>query len=145
MRSYKDLEKTLTGKHIKPTAMRLLVLEELLGQKAAISLSDLQKRMAPVDRVTVYRTLKTFEEKGLVHTIKDGSGVPKFSLCEEACDHEHHQDAHVHFVCSACGRTLCLPDSHIPSLLIPSAFKLESVSVVARGICPDCRAAGEMV
>ena len=39
----KELENKLKQKDIRPTAMRLLVLEALFGQEAAISLSDLEK------------------------------------------------------------------------------------------------------
>lgn len=138
MNRYKEVEKVLIQKGIKPTAMRLLVLEELLGQQAAVSLSELETKMAPVDRVTLYRTVKTFEEKGLVHSIADGSAILKFSLCQDTCNHLRHHDAHVHFVCSHCHKTVCLPDSKIPPLLIPGAFDLEGISVVARGRCPDC-------
>ncbi len=78
----KELEENLTTHQIKPTAMRLLVLEYLLGREAAVSLTDLYEDFEKSDRTTLYRTLKAFEDNGLVHRIDDGTGAPKYALRE---------------------------------------------------------------
>ena len=83
-----DLDKTLKQKEIRPTAMRLLVLDYLRQQKAAVSLNNLESFFHRSDRITLYRTLKTFEVKGLVHHIDDGSGSVKYALCPEDCTME---------------------------------------------------------
>ena len=75
----KDLDNLLQQKQVRPTAMRLLVLGYLLKQAAAISLNDLETYFHRSDRITLYRTLKTFEEKGLVHKIDDGTGSVKYA------------------------------------------------------------------
>ena len=54
------IEERLEAKGVKPTAMRMLVLEHLSHQLFAVSLTELENALAPVDRVTVYLTLKTF-------------------------------------------------------------------------------------
>ena len=92
-----EIEQLLEAKNINPTAMRLLVLDFLLQQSASVSLTDLEKAMYPADRITLYRTLKTFQEKGLVHSIDDGTGSSKYALCKSQCDDQHHDDLHVHF------------------------------------------------
>ena len=58
-----QLENKLTAKNIQPTAMRLLVLKQLVESKSAISLSELENSFESADKVTLYRTLKTFEKK----------------------------------------------------------------------------------
>lgn len=58
------VESTLESKGIRPTAMRLLVPDYLLKQTAAVSLNDLETCFHRSDRVTLCRTLKTFEAKG---------------------------------------------------------------------------------
>ncbi len=55
-----EFENILIAKQITPTAMRLLVLEFLLKQKAAISLSTLEKEFERSDRTTLYKTLIVF-------------------------------------------------------------------------------------
>jgi Fur family transcriptional regulator, ferric uptake regulator len=133
-----DLDKTLHQKGIRPTAMRLLVLDYLLKQSAAVSLSDLETFFHRADRITLYRSLKTFEEKGLVHSIDDGSGAVKYALCPDSCNPQEHDDLHVHFFCNQCQVTLCLPSTHIPEIALPSGFKTEEVNLVVKGICSTC-------
>ena len=128
----------LSNKNINATAMRLLVLDFLLDQSSAISLTDIEKGMAPADRTTIYRTLKTFEEKGLVHAIDDGTGTPKYALCADECGADEHHDTHVHFFCVSCNETLCLPDSKIPALLLPNKFSALEMNLVVKGVCDQC-------
>jgi Fur family ferric uptake transcriptional regulator len=134
----KELENMLIARQVKPTAMRLLVLEYLLKQTTAISLSNLETEFERSDRITLYRTLKTFEEKGIIHTIKDGTEVAKYALCQSECNNGLHSDMHLHFYCTVCKELYCLPKVQIPELNLPDKFKLEELSLVARGICNNC-------
>ena len=43
----------------------------------------LEKAFPRADRITIYRTLKTFEEKGIVHGIEEGTTEVKYALCQE--------------------------------------------------------------
>ena len=131
------LKEKLEHRNIKPTSMRLLVLRQLVESGAALSLKDLEARFERADRATLYRTLKTFEEKKLIHSIDDGTGVAKYSLCEEGCECEP-QDQHIHFHCLKCGETYCLIQSKIPQTQIPSGFKAASASMVYKGTCANC-------
>lgn len=134
-----DLENKLSTKKISPTAMRLRVLEYLLEQKAAVSLADVERGLAHTDRVTVYRTLKTFEEHSLVHSIEDGTGATKYALCEEHCEPGGiHHDLHIHFYCRKCGETSCLPKTAIPALQMPAGYQMEEMNLTAKGICEQC-------
>nr|WP_199076268.1 transcriptional repressor [Pedobacter sp. ASV19] len=134
----RQLENTLKAKQINPTAMRLLVLNFLETQSHAISLTDLEKGLAPADRVTLYRTLKTFEENGLVHSIDDGTGITKYALCKEHCHPGEHDDVHVHFFCKKCGETFCLPKTQIPEVILPVNFHSDEINIVAKGVCDQC-------
>ncbi|TXK36941.1 transcriptional repressor [Pontibacter qinzhouensis] len=133
-----DLDKTLQQKGVRPTAMRLLVLDYLLKQPAAVSLSDLEAYFHRADRITLYRSLKTFEGKGLVHSIDDGSGAVKYALCPDDCTTLEHHDLHVHFFCSQCRETFCLPKSRIPDIALPEKFKTEEVNLLVKGTCGTC-------
>lgn len=132
------IEQRLENKGIKPTAMRILVLEHLCNQLSAISLTELEKALAPVDRVTVYRTLKTFEEHCLVHAIEDGTGASKYALCKEECDDSPHHDLHIHFFCNRCYETYCLPRTLIPAVALPAGFEKEEMSLLVKGVCQKC-------
>jgi Fur family ferric uptake transcriptional regulator len=135
----KNIEDKLTAKNIQPTAMRLLVLDYLLKQDSAITLAGLEKGLYPADRITIYRTLKTFEDKGVVHAIEDGSGSTKYAMCKEECSISGHHDLHIHFYCINCENTFCLPRTSIPQVDLPSSFVPVEYNLVVKGMCPDCQ------
>ncbi len=138
-----NLERILQEKGVRPTAMRLLVLDFLQGQSSAVSLNDLEAHFLRSDRITLYRTLKTFEDKGIVHSIEDGTGSTKYALCEEGCACAP-EDLHVHFSCSKCQETFCLPMSRIPKIPLPDNFTMEEASLVVKGLCGSCAAKNAM-
>ena len=71
---YSDLKKTLKGHNLRITDCRMDVLEVFLNSTHALSFSDLEADLDLYDRVTLYRTLNSFIEKGLLHRIPDDSG-----------------------------------------------------------------------
>lgn len=133
-----NIEQILGAKGVKPTAMRNLVLDLLLKQKTAVSLAEMEKELSPVDRITVYRTLKTFEEHGLVHSVEDGTGATKFALCDTSCMSTSHQDLHIHFHCIRCKSTVCLPAVSIPLISLPDKYQSLETELLVKGVCPDC-------
>lgn len=134
----KNSDDKLTSRNIKPTAMRELVFDILTVQTAAISLSDLEQNFHKSDKVTLYRTLKTFEEKKLIHSIDDGTGAVKYALCKETCQC-HPEELHVHFYCLKCQHTFCLTDIPIPSINLPVNFSIENINMVVKGVCSNCK------
>jgi len=133
----KEVEKILVNNKVKPTAMRLLVLQFLLKNKVAVSLTDVENYFEKSDRTTLFRTLKTFAKNEIVHKIDDGTGVTKYALCEENCHCEIESDLHVHFRCKKCNQTICLPNK-IPHIDLPKGFIAEGENLVITGICDKC-------
>ena len=68
------IEQLLESKQVRVTAMRLLIYKFLAEKKVAVTLSDIENAFEKADRTTLYRTIKTFEEKDIVHQIDYGSG-----------------------------------------------------------------------
>lgn len=128
----------LIAKQVKPTAIRLLALEYLLNQTVAVTINDLEKAFPQSDKVTLYRTLKTFEEQGIVHNINADADGTKYALCEESCKPGEYLDLHVHFYCTNCKELLCLPKTQLPQVALPDNFQLSELGLVARGICDTC-------
>jgi Fur family transcriptional regulator, ferric uptake regulator len=131
-------EKILEAKEIRPTAMRLLILRELDNAKSALNLNELEVLFDQVDHVTLYRTIKTFQENQLIHSIIDGTGSVRYALCSEGCTCSIN-DSHIHFHCDVCGKTLCLKQVKIPQVDLPEDYALKSLSYVASGVCPACK------
>jgi len=134
----KEIDKKLHSRNIKPTAMRELVLKVLTEQKTAISLSELEDKFANAEKSTLYRTLKTFEEKKLIHSIDDGSGAMRYAVCHDSCECNPN-DLHLHFFCNSCKQTFCLNEIPVPKINLPIGFLLESVNMVVKGICLNCK------
>ena len=91
--------KRLEKKNVRPTAIRLLVVDAILSAKRAVSLSDLEIILDTVDKSSIFRTLELFVKHHVVHAIDDGSGSIKYEICEgeEECTLD---DMHIHFYCT---------------------------------------------
>lgn len=131
------LEKRLQESKIKPTAMRLLVLQYLTEKPTAVSLKSLEESFHKADTSTLYRTLKTFEEHKLIHQIDDGTGQKKYALCRETCACEI-ENQHYHFHCNECGETFCLISQTLPSIQLPTNFTMTQANLVLKGTCANC-------
>jgi Fur family ferric uptake transcriptional regulator len=106
----------------------------------ALAHADIEKKTGEkFDRVTVYRTLQTFLEKGIIHTIPTPDNTVLYALCKDDCSEGHHHDNHVHFVCRRCSTTTCLPDVVIPEVRLPKGFSPEDFQMVVTGLCKECR------
>ncbi|WP_339706432.1 transcriptional repressor [uncultured Kriegella sp.] len=132
------IEETLELKSVRPTAMRILIYKFMANKKIAVALTDIENAFTKADRTTLYRTIKTFEENGIVHQIDDGTGIAKYALCEEGCNCQIDQDLHLHFHCGHCDETICLTQHKIPQIKVPDGFVPENVNLVVKGICDKC-------
>ena len=115
-----SIEFLLKKVNIRPTAVRSLVYKILLENDAAKGLTDIENHFVKSDRTTLYRTIKSFEDKCIVHQIDDGTGTAKYALCEEGCNCEMETDPHLHFRCNFCDETSCLTDHKIPQINLPN-------------------------
>ncbi len=131
-----EIENKLIDKNTKPTSMRILVYDFLSSQIAASSLSDIENFFENADRTTIYRTLKTFEEKGIVHSIQENT-TTKYKLCHDDCDEKTHKDWHLHFYCKICKQTTCKEDIGIPEN-VQGNFRIDEIRFFAKGICENC-------
>ena len=89
--------------------------------------------------MTIYRTLSTFLEKGILHKVLDDTGVMKYALCSDECAPGHHHHDHIHFKCTNCGKTLCIEQARLPRFELPKGFATTEVNVLMQGTCPDCK------
>lgn len=121
---------------IKPTANRILILKALLQAGRPLSQTEIETALESVDKSIISRTLGTFREHHLLHTVSSEDGV-RYEVCHCA-EEEEDSDRHVHFHCEVCGRTFCLEDLPVPAVQLPDGFSVENVEYMAHGVCPDC-------
>jgi len=135
-----DIEKLLNKHKVRPTAMRILIYKFMVKKERAVALTEIEDAFGKADRTTLSRTIKTFETTGIAHQIDDGTGIPKYALCEVGCNCEIDQDLHIHFHCTYCDETVCLTDRKIPHINLPEGYMAENVNLVVKGICEKCSA-----
>jgi Fur family ferric uptake transcriptional regulator len=122
------------------TDSRKKILNLFLNVHGALAHSDIEKKAGEkFDRVTVYRTLQTFVERGIIHVIPTSGNSVRYALCKNNCTEGNHHDGHIHFTCLKCGITLCLEEVTIPEIKLPKGFSANEIQVVATGACANCR------
>lgn len=132
------LEDLLKNKGIRRTDFRIQVLEVFQDAKASIDMDTLENSLGEFDRITLYRTIKTFLEKSLIHEI-NLSGVKKYALCDHECgDHHVHHHEHVHFHCRICGEVYCVEVHELPKIHLPH-YEIEEMEIQLKGVCDKCK------
>ncbi len=130
----------LKKNQLSVTDGRRKILNLFLTSPGALAHADIEKETdAAFDRVTVYRTLQTFVDKGIIHHIPTTDNSILYALCKDNCEAGHHHDNHVHFICEQCNKTICLDDVIVPTVKLPKGFSPNHAEMVVTGICDDCK------
>jgi Fe2+/Zn2+ uptake regulation proteins len=125
---------------LNSTESRRKILQLFLNEQGAMAHADIEKKAGEkFDRVTIYRTLQTFVEKGIIHSIPTADNSIRYALCKDDCSEGHHHDNHVHFVCDQCDKTECLEQVIVPEVKLPIGYKISRIEMVISGICKDCQ------
>jgi Fur family ferric uptake transcriptional regulator len=135
------VESILKNSSLSVTASRKRILDIFLSVNNALAHQDIEQKCADeYDRVTIYRTLQTFLEKGIIHNIPTTDNAVRYALCNDACINSgHHHDNHVHFLCDNCGKTLCLDEVMIPAVKLPVGYAMKEINMVVSGTCKTCK------
>ena len=119
---------------VRPSAQRLAVLDYVANEKthptADMVYSILADKFPTLSRTTVYNSLHTLAEAGLLRELEIESGNMRYDLAD--------QPPHGHFMCDKCGRvfdTVMPPD--MLRALAPG-FNARCIDISYKGICPDC-------
>lgn len=130
------------GMRVTPVRCQVVaLLHRLAGAKTHQQvLDEFGAEGLEMDRVTVYRTLNSLTEAGILHRI---TGVDRtFSYALHAAPHlpQAHSDDHPHFVCEQCSLTFCLPEVpiEVSEIRAPKGFTCHHTEVKVFGLCPDC-------
>ena len=128
------LRKILTSHGLKVSEQRIQILDYLNRMESHPTADEIFQSLNNEDpvlsRATVYNTLHSFVEKGVI-------------LALDLRDHETRYDLitheHGHFRCNVCG-TIYNVEFHPDSLKMDlPGFQIEALSVTMRGICPSCQ------
>jgi len=129
----------LLKKHgLRVTEFRKEVLALFDERSVAVDSRTIEQMLPSSDRVTVYRTLRSFEDSGILHRIPDPTGAVKFALCNAGCDDHAHHDSHAHFHCHTCETTICLDTHEEFHVSAPAGFSVSETQVMLSGTCASC-------
>lgn len=134
-----EVKRLLKNHSLRLTQSRGDVISVFLDKNIAISHGDIESEVdGKYDRVTIYRTLKSFIDKGLIHKVLDDSGATRYALCHDECSEEAHQHNHIHFKCQECNETTCLEFVDIPEVNLPKGYKAKESNYLISGVCDKC-------
>ncbi len=124
---------------LRRTTVRETILRLLDNAGRPLSHQDILRRRGAIsfDRVTVYRTLETLQEAGLLHRIQGMDGTWRF------CRHRSESPGkcsgnHIHFLCARCDLMSCLPEQPLPWVAAPAGATIHSKQLVVHGHCAAC-------
>ena len=134
-----EVEK-LKEHQIRPTKIRIELLKIFHQSDFALSHGDIVDKIGKkFDRVTIYRALDLLDKNGLIHKITDEFVTAKYALCiDGSCLPNMHKCEHIHFKCLSCGNIFCINPEQMPIVNLPNAYKIETLSISARGYCENC-------
>jgi Fe2+ or Zn2+ uptake regulation protein len=122
---------------IPVTAQRRVVLEVVLEcddhPTADEVYAGVIERMPDLSRTTIYRTLETLVQMGVItRACHPGRGVR----------YDPRTEVHHHLVCLRCGAITDVFDSALDALPVPDTsqygFAVQDFRVQLRGVCRDC-------
>lgn len=135
MKDREEVRSLFRAKKVPLTHQRLAVYEELAGRRdhpSAESLYESLKKQYPsLSLATVYKTLQTLHDMGMVSRVDSPTAQARYDAIVET----HH-----HAVCTSCGRIEDLFDPRLDALPAPKAagFKVQGHSVHFHGLCARC-------
>lgn len=134
-----DLVTLLKDNNLKATEARLRVLECLLSHKEPVTtptiIDHLKEKNVKSDEATIFRTVNSLKEKGVITQFQFNDGVLRYELSTKP---KHH-----HAICIKCGKvediTDCSVDKIEKQIVKKKGFTVLSHSLEFFGICKNCR------
>lgn len=137
-----NFRRLLAHHKIRPTAVRLAVLEIMGSANRVWSAREIMERMQierRVNKVTIYRILDDFTQRGVIRKIP----LEGKSTYELACQ---HHPPHPHFQCQRCGQVQCLEPVSLEKIWAelkgPLGNRADRLEIRVEGICQQCRSLG---
>lgn len=122
---------------LNATKYRIRVLNFFDKTSTAQSVSALLAQMPDINRITLYRTLKSFVEKGILFKIPSMDNNQWYVISR------HLQEPKIlknnsYFICKMCHRTIPLDMNAVQNISLPVDCEIENVACVVNGKCAKC-------
>lgn len=132
------LQEQLRKAGLRRTKAREWILSTLLEANRPLTHQQISEELIAcgLDKVTVYRTLNTLNEAGLVHAVQGIGGTLLF--CGNPDNSVRCPGDHPHFQCRRCGVMQCIGAQELPRIIMTAGAQVETKQLVAFGLCPVC-------
>lgn len=137
MKEKEKLKNTLRDRGLRATPKRLEMLTLIANYGSAIPYATIQKNFKNYDRVTLYRTIKTLVDSGIIHKASVNSDDIYYAMCKHHCSQSGHHHRHVHFKCTSCLKVSCLDVVAPVKIDIPKVV-IQQVDIEVSGLCEKC-------
>jgi len=134
-----DFSRVLQDLGVRPTALRLAVLEALQEAARACTAGEILQRIRRhrrVNKVTVYRLLEEFTVRGLVRQVAAQGKACRYELAGD-------RPPHPHFQCESCGTVQCLEPVALEEVWAvlkgPLGHRADRLEIRVAGLCRECR------
>jgi Fur family ferric uptake transcriptional regulator len=135
----RTLEDNLRGQGLRMTPQRAVILETVAHARSASTVQAVyeraRRRLPGLNRATVYRTLESLRQAGVLDLhAKDGKGTT-FLLHDAS-------RPHIHLVCRRCGREqqvdAAWTEDLADRLRRQTGFRLDAEHLLLDGVCRRC-------
>lgn len=125
------------GLHI--TEARICILNTFYKQQGSLTQKEIHLLSGKqFDRVTIYRTLDLFVQKGIIHIIPSINHILRYALLKYNTLNNFYEH-HLHFLCDDCGKTICLDYLPVPYMKLPDGFAVKETDIIFKGVCNNCK------
>jgi len=129
-----DFVNYLSSNNIKPSLQRIKIYEFLYNNRIHPSADKIYTNLAPeiptLSKTTVYNTLKTFIDNGIVKTLTIEDNEVRYDAITEE---------HAHFKCNLCGDIYDIEiDATQLNFIKLKDFKIDNTNVYLNGKCKKC-------
>lgn len=134
--SQKEIEQFLRQKEIRPSYLRIKILEYFFIHHNHPSVNmiydALQEHIPTLSKTSVYNTLSLYVQNNILEALGVSANEQRYDL--------YRQKTHAHFLCENCGRIWDVNLDHIDEQLSEQfdGFTVKSKSLQFTGICPEC-------
>jgi Fur family transcriptional regulator, peroxide stress response regulator len=130
-----EIKNILSKNCIKPSLHRMKILDYLLKMKNHPTVDTIYKDISDdiptLSKTTVYNTLKTFQDSGVVQAITIEDNEVKYDAVV---------DKHAHFKCSQCGKLYDISmDTKVLHLKSIGGHLIKESQLYYKGICRSCQ------
>ena len=133
-----DIADFLNKNKIKATSTRVQLLEILSSNPYPLQAKEIEEKWdSKIDRVTLYRTLKTLVAKNIIHKIEVNELITCYNFFNPEEIEDHNPD-HAHFHCNKCEKVICLHDYVNETKPLPNGYIQSKTNIVIEGVCKFC-------